>query len=350
MSARIGAMRAAAGAGERSAYFDGYLYCTLVTASPGPDAMLGPPRPNFFIVGAPRCGTTAMYVYLRAHPDVFMPYYKEPVFFGADLNKRSRTFDEQAYLELFANSRGERRLGEATVWYLYSQTAATEIKAFAPDARIIIMLRNPVEMIHSLHSLMLLTGNEDIADFEEALAAEPDRSRGLRIPKGARRVEGLQYRACGRYATHVRRYLDTFGTDAVKVVLYDDLRADPRRVYRGVLEFLGVDAAFEPDFSIVNRNSAVRFRPLQRLTASPAFIRATSRLPGPILHKLRKGIKRLNMRPESRPPISDALRARLAREFAPDVDELGRIIGRDLASWTATGDVPATGTSDEAGA
>lgn len=275
-----------------------------------------------------------MYDYLRRHPDVFMPYFKEPVFFGADLNKRSRTFDENEYLALFAASRGERCLGEATVWYLYSQSAPAEIKAFSPDAKIIIMLRNPVDMIHSLHSLMLLTGNEEITNFEEALEAEQDRRRGLRIPRGARRLEGLQYRACGRYASHVRRYLETFGAQAVKVAIHDDLRAEPRRVYLDVLRFLGADPEFEPDFAVVNRNRAVRFRAVQRLTASQPFIRATSILPGPVLHRLRKGLKRVNMRAETRPALGSDLRSRLTREFIPDIEELATLLGRDLSSWT----------------
>jgi len=277
-----------------------------------------------------------MYEYLRAHPDVFMPYFKEPVYFGRDLHKRSRTFDEKAYLELFRGSRGERRLGEATVWYLYSQTAAEEIRVFAPDARIIIMLRNPVDMMHSLHSLMLLTGNEEITDFEEALAAEPDRAQGRRIPKGARRLEGLRYRACGRYATHVQRYLETFGREAVTVITYDDFRRDTATVYRETLEFLGVDPGFQPDFSLVNRNKIVRVRALQRMTASDHFIRVTSHLPGPVLHRLRKGLKRINTKAETRPPISPQLRDRLMRELAPDVIELGNLLGRDLSAWTNT--------------
>jgi hypothetical protein len=171
------------------------------------------PRPNFFIVGAPRSGTTAMYEYLRQHPDVFMPYRKEPVYFGSDLTKRPPFLDEAGYLKLFGPGKGRSRLGEATVWYLYSETAAAEIKAFDPDARIIIMLRDPVEMIYSLHSHWLFTGNEDIEDFGQALEAEEDRRQGRRLPDDARRPEGLQYRACARYTSHVARYLLTFGPD-----------------------------------------------------------------------------------------------------------------------------------------
>ena len=301
------------------------------------------PRPNFFIVGAPRCGTTALYEYLSRHPDIYMPYHKEPVYFGADLKKRPRVFDEAAYLELFNASHGERRLGEATVWYLYSQTAPAEIKAFCPDARIIIMLRNPVDMAYSLHSHMLFTANEDIADFAEALDAEAARRRGERLPPYVKRPEGLQYRACGRYATHVQRWIDEFGRDAVKIILFDDFSADPAGVFHGVLEFLGVDSSFRPAFDVVNRNKGIRSATLQRMYAAPAFFSITRRLPGPAYHVVKRVLRRLNMRRVERPPLDPALRASLAAEFADDVRTLGRIIGRDLSAWAPS--MPDAGNS-----
>jgi len=140
--------------------------------------------PDFFIVGAPKCGTTAMSDYLRQHPEIYMPQRKEPHFFGSDLDAPYPYFirDKEQYFSLFAEAKDEKRVGEASVWYLYSKRAAFEIKEFCPTASIIIMLRNPVDMIYSLHSQRLFTGNEDIPDFEEALEAEEDRKRGLRIP------------------------------------------------------------------------------------------------------------------------------------------------------------------------
>jgi hypothetical protein len=290
-------------------------------------------RPNFFIVGAPRCGTTAMYEYLRQHPDVFMPYRKEPVFFGPDLSKRPPPLDESAYLRLFAGGRGKRRIGEATTWYLYSASAASEIHAFSPAARIIIMLRNPVDMIYSLHGHWLFTGNEDIADFAAALDAESDRRRGDRLPKAVRRPEGLQYRALGRYAAHVRRYLEVFGPDAVKVIIYDDFQADPAGSYRATLEFLGVDTDFQAEFAVINRSKDVRSPRLQRLIYARPLVRAMSKLPGPVFHAARRSMLRLNIKYQPRPPLDIELRARLTAEFSSDIDELGRLIGRDLSAW-----------------
>jgi hypothetical protein len=292
------------------------------------------PRPNFFIVGAPRCGTTAMYEYLRQHPDVFMPYRKEPVYFGSDLAKRNPPMTEAEYLSLFRAGAGRARLGEATVWYLYSRTAAEEIKAFATDPRIIIMLRNPVDMMYSLHSQLLFSSNEDLADFGEAIAAEEDRRHGRRMPPRARRPEGLQYRALGRYASHVRRYLDTFGPDAVHVIIYDDFSGDTPGSYGRTLEFLGIDPSFQPDFSVVNRSKEVRSGWLRDLIYAPWFVNATARLPRPINRRIRRTLKRLNFKEQPRPALDPALRARLTAELAPAVTELGELLGRDLSHWS----------------
>jgi hypothetical protein len=292
------------------------------------------PRPNFFIVGAPRCGTTAMYEYLRQHPDVFMPYRKEPVYFGSDLTRRQPPMTEAEYLALFRPGAGRHRLGEASVWYLYSQTAPAEIAAFSHDPRIIIMLRNPVDMMYSLHSQLFFSANEDLADFGDAIAAEADRREGRRLPPRARRPEGLQYRACGRYASHVRRYLDAFGRDAVHVIIYDDFSADAAASYRRTLEFLGVDASFRADLSIVNRSKAPRSRWLQQLTYAPWFMRTTARLPKPVNHVIRRSLKRMNFKEQPRMVLDPALRAALTLEMAPDVAELGELLGRDLSSWS----------------
>jgi hypothetical protein len=293
------------------------------------------PRPNFFIVGAPRCGTTAMYEYLRHHPQVFMPYRKEPVYFGSDLAKRPPYLDEAGYLALFEPAGDAKAIGEATVWYLYSQTAPDEIKAMAPDARIIIMLRNPIEMIHSLHRHWLWSENEDLAEFGDAIDAEPDRIAGRRLPPNTEQPIGLRYTWLGKYTPHVQRWLDAFGPERVLVLIYDDLADDGRRVGRQTLAFLDVDTSFDAEFEVVNQNKRARSPRLQRLSRSRGFMRVASKLPPRLFHLLWRGLQRANIRPEPRSPIEPELRRRLAAEFAPDVADLGRLLGRDLSHWTA---------------
>jgi len=294
-------------------------------------------RPDFFIVGAPKSGTTALYENLRRHPEIFMPELKEPHFFGTDLKSPDFIRDERAYLSLFDGARGARRAGEASVWYLYSERAAAEIKEFEPSARIIIMLRNPVEMIHSLHAQRLYSGNEELESFEAALEAEAERKKGLRLPPRAYPVEGLFYREVAKYSAQVRRYLSAFEREQVHVILFDDLRQSPPRVYREACEFLGVGARLpEQDARAINPNKRARSKTLRNLLRHPPpLVRAATKalMPLPLRERVRKGLKGLNTKYEQRRPMSAQCRERLRAELAPDVERLSELLGRDLTHW-----------------
>src|SRR5262249_32942582 len=140
--------------------------------------------PDFFLVGAPKCGTSAMYEALRQHPEVFMPSRKEAHYFGFDHTRINHSgMSEDTYRRLFQDVGTQKRVGDASTSYLHSSTAATEIKEFSPSARILIMLRNPVDVMHAFHESSLRAGFEFITEFEEALAAEPDRKVGLQWPR-----------------------------------------------------------------------------------------------------------------------------------------------------------------------
>jgi hypothetical protein len=294
--------------------------------------------PDFFIVGAFKCGTTALYEYLRQHPQVFMPFHKEPLFFGDDLTRRYGRMTRDQYLALFRDARPGQRVGEASAWYLYSRTAAREIAEFAPGAQIIVMLRNPVDVMYAQHSQLLFNVEEDIADFVEALEAEPARRRGERLPPGPLRVENLYYRDSVRFAEQVERYFEAFGRERVHVIVYDDFRDRTAETYRGVLEFLGVDPDFAPDFQVRNPNKRVRFPRLQRLVYQPPgpLLRAVPWLRRfPLVHVAREALLRLNSSAARRPPMDPELRARLLEELTPDVERLGILIGRDLSAWYA---------------
>ena len=217
-------------------------------------------KPNFFIVGAAKCGTTSMYEHLRAHPQVFMPTgsipgnsvrtAKEPHYFGRDLNIVDgwAVRDLDTYLSLFASANGAKRVGEGSVWSILSSTAAEEIKAFDPQAKIIIMLRDPVDMMYSIHGQLIRGGVEDLLDFELALDAEDDRRQGRRVPHNANFPMGLWYRFRATLSPQVQLYFDVFGRDAVRVILFDDFIRDTAKVYRQTLEFLDIAPDFQPVF------------------------------------------------------------------------------------------------------
>ena len=293
--------------------------------------------PDFFIVGAPRCGTTFMYEYLRCHPQIFMPERKEPEFFCSDLDSGnymdSLSFmrSEEEYRALFRPARPDQRVGEASTWYLYSTVAARRIREASPDAIIIAMLRDPVEMIYSLHGRRVFSRSEDLTRFSDALDAEEDRQQGRRIPPRARNVKALFYRQIARYPEQVQRYFDIFGPDRVKVIIFEDFRRDPAASYRSTLEFLGVDPEFQPDFQVVNAARTRRSDRLQSALLSPTLIRVARRvIPAVVRPRVGPLWDLINSREEKRPPLDPALSARLHEELRPQIAQMGRMLGRDL--------------------
>lgn len=294
-------------------------------------------RPDLFIIGAFKAGTTALYEYLRVHPQVFMSVPKEPMYFGADLTPRYRRMTEEEYLALFKGAADLQRAGEGSPWYLYSTEAPREILDFAPQAQAIVLLRNPVDVMYAQHSQLVFNQREDIVDFGAALDAEDDRRRGGRIPADALRPEALFYRHSVRFADQLRHWFEIFGRERMHLILFDDLVADPRAVYRGTLEFLGVDSSYEVDLSVYNPNRRARSGLVQRLIFAPP--RPLRTLFGklrsmPIAHRLRDRMVAANSRRATRAEMDPELRRRLRDEFAPQVADLGELIGRDLSAWS----------------
>lgn len=300
------------------------------------------PVPGFFIVGAPKCGTTALCKYLNRHPDIFIPPLQELHFFNADL-KRSRKADTlDAYLALFDEGEGQL-CGESSPTYLYSEIAAQEIYQFNPAAKIIIMLREPVSMMHSLHSQHLFNGSsETVEDFATALALEDERKQGRHIPERCIEPKILYYREMATFSPQVKRYLDCFGRDAVRIILFDDFKANTPQIYRETLQFLGVDPDFATTFEPKNSNKKVRSRTLQTLIKyPPAKVLELGKYLVPLpqstrrtlLEKTKKTLKKLNTHAVARAPLDPQLRNQLMEDFKPEIARLSQLIERDLSHW-----------------
>jgi hypothetical protein len=283
--------------------------------------------------------------YLSQHPDIFMAR-KEMHHFGNDLHfgKQFYRRDRRAYLAEFEDCNGQARAGESSVWYLLSKLAAAEIKAFNPDARIIIMVRKPAELLSALYNLFRCHGCEDLPTFREALAAENDRREGRRIGRRVYFSQGLLYHEAACFTEQIRRYFDVFGRERVHVIAYDDFANRTTRVYGEVLDFLGVDSARIPDsFPVINGNvsaKTVRNTMVRNLLTDP-LVRGTavalcSRLPRPILTALQKAESRLtqmNYRHAERPPVDKDIQEQLCIEFTPEIERLSELLGRDLTHW-----------------
>jgi len=279
-----------------------------------------------------------MYHFLRQHPEIYLPNKKEVHFFGTDLYSPHYSRDPEKYLELFAEVADEKRVGEASVWYLYSKLASQEIKKFSQNASIIIMLRNPVDMTYSLHGHRLYINSEDIEDFGEALEAEADRKKGLRLPANPYPVAGLFYREVGQYADQVQRYFDAFGKEQVRIILYDDFKSDPAAACQDVFSFLKVRAPFPVETSVINASKRNRNRRLASLLDSPpAIVSKVGRMftSPERRHQIFQGVRELNTEHAPRRPLPPSLRRQLQEEFAPDVARLSEMIGRNLAHWVS---------------
>lgn len=273
-----------------------------------------------------------MATYLAEHPDIGMCPFKEVHHFGSDLpllaRRENRKLTHQEYCSLFDGVATRARVGEASVWYLYSRHAAQEIKDFAPGAGILIMLRNPVDALQSLHSQFLYNGRETVADFERALALDSAREKG----EVRRYFVPTSYRAAVRYADQVERYLTVFGTDQVHIILFDDFTHAQLQSFQGVCRFLDVDSVV-PNMRVVNPNRSPRIKGVSQLIARPPLVvRATAHalLSRPLRERVSRVIKAHNTKLETRPAMAAELRARLEEEFAPEIARLSRVLGIDL--------------------
>jgi len=301
--------------------------------------------PDFFMVGAPKCATTSMDDYLAQHPQIFMSPVKESHMFATDLYPPGTQCFWERYCGFFEGVRDERRVGESSVFYMLSRTAARALHDFRPDARILVMLRNPLDVLESHHSQIRYEGLEDEPDLTRALAREAERKAAVPPERAIYRERVLHYRDVVDFAPQLARFRDTFGAERVHVVLFDDLTANPAREYARVLDFLGVDTTFVPRFERKNANKSVRFPALRTLLyETPDSVSRASRVVLPTRRgrvAVREWLKRLNTRYEPRAGMPPALRREMAEQLRPGIERLSAMLDRDLTPWLD--DRPLTG-------
>ena len=225
------------------------------------DVMKQPTRnksvPDFVIAGAPKCGTTSLHHWLNQHPDLFM-IRGEPHYFASDIDYNVPRMSAACYQALCAKADPDQRCGERSTWYMFSSTAAREIHAANPDARIILIVRQPADMLYSLHAhLYQRRQRENIASLAEAIRLESERRAGRCLPQQAGFPEKFRYSELPRYSEQIRRFRDQFGRDQIKVILFDDLRNDPDNVYSSILGFLQVSRDFQ---NLISRSTTARPR------------------------------------------------------------------------------------------
>ncbi|RME13963.1 MAG: sulfotransferase [Ardenticatenia bacterium] len=287
-------------------------------------------RPSFFIIGAPKCGTTSLARWLGEHPNIYMSPIKEPNFFNEEGPNAVSSLEQ--YEALFAKANETHlAVGEASTHYLFSRTAVPNILAYAPEARFIVCVRNPVEMAPALHAERVWQRKETIGDFEQAWRLQTARREGRHVPPTAKgHPHVLQYGEYCRLGAQLERLYTHVSPERVCVIVLDDMAQNPRRVYQHVLSFLNLPDDGRTDFPVHNRRKRVRSvwgnmvihtlgRFKRRLGIQPSL--GVGRL-----------LVRLN-RAKTPQGLSPALRAELCTYFHDDILLLQTLLQRDLRDW-----------------
>lgn len=295
--------------------------------------------PDFVIAGAPRCGTTALYSYLSDHPQIFLPMLKEPHYFAPEIGSLRRVRELSHYLELYESAGPDQLRGDGSVWYLQSETAIPELLQHQPDARFVVMLRNPIEFVTSVHQTLLLTGVEEHDDLPTAWSVQDDRS-------GTDSSTLLQYRKLASFGAQIQQLQDLAGQERVLVHLLEDMRDSPQQVYRSTLEFLDIEDDGRDEFPVVNERIGYRSNALgqvlQNLPGPLAELRlwlqnaADSDTNSPV-NKVASNVRSLtrrNWKPAERTEIDVTFKNVVLSELAGDMRLLETILGRDLQHWT----------------
>ncbi|MGF1604220.1 MAG: sulfotransferase [Thermosynechococcaceae cyanobacterium] len=293
--------------------------------------------PNFLVIGAAKSGTTALHHYLQQHPQVYMTPEKETNFFAfigedlqfqgpgdAEINRFSITHFED-YAAQFAAVTDEIAIGEACPLYLYHPKAPERIQANIPNAKLIVILRSPVERAYANFLHLVRDGREPHENFAHALKEEPQRIQ-----------ENWEwfwhYRQQGFYAMQLQRYCDRFPSDQLKIYLYEDLIQTPQTLLQGIFHYLEVDASFKPNMTIrPNKSGMPKNRLMHQILTQPNPLKSILKPLFPA--HLRQKIQHQNL---GKPQISPEVRQSLAALYQEDILRCQDIIQRDLTAWLTT--------------
>ena len=295
----------------------------------------------FFIVGAPRCGTTAMSRYLGKHPNICFSDPKETHYFlFADQTKSSDDLRREFLNAYFPHLSDEAlMIGEGSISSLYSKDALQLILRTFRAPKFIVMLRNPVDLVYSWHAQLYYSFLEDIGDFSAAWQAQEQRARGELIPERCPIPFALQYREIGSLGKYVEKLLEDAPREQIKIIFMEDFHKDADAVYRECLDYL--DVPYEPrrDPRKLNANKRHRFRWLGKLLAHDTRSRGSRLLNKffkmPVVNKfqVKYWLHEFNKIEYKRPPLNPEIRSMLIEEFRDDIAKLAKVTGRNLDHW-----------------
>ena len=291
-------------------------------------------KPNFFIIGAPKCGTTSLAAWLSEHPNIYMSPRKEPFFFNTDGVVGLRTINQ--YERLFKDAGPEHSaVGEASTHYLISKRAIPNILEYNPNAKLIVCLRNPIEMAPALHSELLWQGREPVRDFNKAWHLQYERLHGNKVPFTTARKYPylLQYGSFCCLGEQLSRVLSHVSKDQIMTIMLDDMKEAPRRVYAKALSFLGLFDNGKTEFPVLNKSKRTKSLLLANVIKTASAIKNKLYAEKMPFFSPTRFIMEKNMVYMKREEIPTKLKAELIEYFKSDIQLLSKLIERDLTNW-----------------
>ena len=295
-------------------------------------------KPNFFIVGAAKSGTSSLWQYLKSHDQVFMPkdeLFKEPRYFSHP----NRFESEAKYFELFKEATSEHlRIGEASTAYLTCPDCAKKIKEYGDrhglDIKIIIMLRNPVDRAYSLYNWMVQDGYEYSDSFSKALQKEESRLHHTSRFWEPNYPPNYLYYHSGLYSKQVKRYLDCFGSEHVHIELFENFIHNTEQCLNKVIRFLGIqdsyhveyERIYNPSYQVYSPKVQFWARKISKLLARFKIVSFASKTE-------RDFMLRWGLRNKKIPKLSTELRMQLLSKYRGDILELQDMVGMDFSKW-----------------
>lgn len=301
-----------------------------------------PKKANFFLIGYPKCGTTALSHFLHQHPDIFLTSPKEPRYFCTDLIKQSDNFHKmkkffpirnlKEYQKIYQNWGSEKIAGEATPIYIFSKDAIENIYRYNKNAKLIILIREPVSLLHSLYWQYYFTGNESKKTFQEALDAENTRKKNYRlIPKSTSFPSNSFYSEWIKYTEHLKRVYKTFPKEQVKVIIYEDFYKNQENYLKEIFDFLEVDNNFKPNLKIINSGNKAPKSKLLVIIINIAPLPLKKLIKNsPNIKKIYTKLVKLNKKKQVKHSLSREQELELKKRFKPEVETLSRYLNIDL--------------------
>ncbi len=285
-------------------------------------------KPNLFIIGAPKCGTTSIASWLGDHPKVFMSPVKEPHYFDLDHQLSGVGNNIKKYEELFKNSSEKYQLvAEASTRYLSSVEAVSNIMAYNSEAQFVVCLRNPIEMVYSLHQQELFEGYEIVDSFEQAWHLQSKRAEGKEIPYVCKDPIRLQYGQTCAIGSQCEALLRQVSQNRVHFILLDDLKNDTLTVYKKLLEFLELPYDGRTGFIPENTSKTYKSKTFVQLMSVASYWKRKLGIYKSF------GLSRFNMKKVEKPPLQPNMENELIRYFQGEIAKLSTVLHRDLSHW-----------------